>query len=392
MFGKTQRAESESRFMASRPYPYDRLVKFTHRQLALHAALRAACDEARVAAGLACARGLLGMDLTCGLGDSELGAASAVRTRLSAARPGLVLQLERDNEALPVPWLLELSAQDAQAIVDRALGGDEGAPASALGLQALDELSSGALAYVVARVLAAIGGELKLSALLPLPLATDALPQGACLIWPVHVRVADQQSLATLRLYIPEQTPFAVPASRPVLRTLDDLPLTLIAVAGRTRLPLTAAKALERGDVVLLDDTSLQLTAQGFGGEVTAGVAGSEQHILCSVTDSGLCIDGFSRDKEAPMTTGRLDNVSQPGGASGFASDVTVELKLEVARFAVTLADLQRLQVGDVLASGRRIGERVSLSASGQLFAEGELVDVEGELGIKILAFTGRGT
>jgi type III secretion system YscQ/HrcQ family protein len=77
---------------------------------------------------------------------------------------------------------------------------------------------------------------------------------------------------------------------------------------------------------------------------------------------------------------------------SDFAVDAPIELQVEVARFSLTLAELQRLRPGDVLATGRRIGEHVKLRIAGQAFAEGELVDIEGELGVRILTFNAPGT
>lgn len=91
------------------------------------------------------------------------------------------------------------------------------------------------------------------------------------------------------------------------------------------------------------------------------------------------------------MTTGRLESTSDAAiSGSNFAADAAIELQAEVARFSLTLSELQKLQQGDVLVTGRRIGERVALRVSGQPFAEGELVDVEGELGVRILAFSAK--
>lgn len=93
------------------------------------------------------------------------------------------------------------------------------------------------------------------------------------------------------------------------------------------------------------------------------------------------------------MTTGTIHKASAAGDTTAsahtnIASDAPIELQVEIARFSVSLGELQRLQAGDVLTTGRKIGERVSVQVGGQAFAEGELVDVDGEVGVRLLGFS----
>ena len=48
------------------------------------------------------------------------------------------------------------------------------------------------------------------------------------------------------------------------------------------------------------------------------------------------------------------------------------------------LETLASLRVGQVLETGRAIGERVRLCAGSQVVAEGELVRVDGEIGVRL--------
>lgn len=372
------------------PYPYERLARLTRPQIALHAYLRArgdATDDTRPALELA--RSLLGAELSLTSGESQPCSGAQVRARLTQRGASLVLRLELRSAALPVPWLLELSNHDAQQLVDRALGG-EGGSATAPPLSALDELACGALAYVSARILAAAGGELTLREISALPLDGSTLPEGAWVVWPWHVQLADQ--LASLRLYVPESSPLPALRARPVVRTLAALPLELSASAGRISLPLSAARTLGLGDVLLLDDTGLAYEQGELCGRVRAGLPGREDLLTCELETRGLRIVGCSpsaRIKEPRMTTGRIEDTPQGLVTPELAAETTLELRVEVARFSLTLAELQRLTPGDVLVTGRRIGERVQLRVAQQAFAEGELVDVEGELGVKLLSFSG---
>jgi type III secretion system YscQ/HrcQ family protein len=179
-------------------------------------------------------------------------------------------------------------------------------------------------------------------------------------------------------------------------RDLSGLTLTLIARAGSTRLPLSVAHSLALGDVVVLDETGLSRDQAHFRGQVSASLPGSASQIACTVCATGLAIEAFTRVQESSMTTGRIESPAPSpdlsestngGPGPDFAADAVIELTVEVARFSLTVAELSRLRAGDVLVTGRRIGERVQLRVSGGLFAEGELVDVEGEVGVRIVSF-----
>jgi type III secretion system YscQ/HrcQ family protein len=199
------------------------------------------------------------------------------------------------------------------------------------------------------------------------------------------LRTSTAAAPLTLRLFVPASSTLPTPPPSAAQRDLGWLPLTLSASAGVVSLPLTAARTLGRGDVLVLDDSSLVLRDGQWHGHVAASLFGSANHSLCSVIASGLCIEHFSLRQGAPMTTGRVASEHKQG--PDFTADATLELGVEVARFTLTLAELQRLQPGDVLTTGRRIGERVHVRVAGRLFAEGELVDVEGEVGVRLLEF-----
>jgi flagellar motor switch/type III secretory pathway protein FliN len=65
-------------------------------------------------------------------------------------------------------------------------------------------------------------------------------------------------------------------------------------------------------------------------------------------------------------------------------TDAPMELALELARFQRTLGELERLQPGDVLVTGRRTGEPASVRVAGRVVAEGELVVLADEVGVRI--------
>ncbi|HJL22850.1 MAG TPA: type III secretion system cytoplasmic ring protein SctQ, partial [Polyangiaceae bacterium LLY-WYZ-15_(1-7)] len=69
--------------------------------------------------------------------------------------------------------------------------------------------------------------------------------------------------------------------------------------------------------------------------------------------------------------------------------DAPVEVAVELGRLRLSLAQLTALRPGELLSTGVPIGERVRLRAGDTILGEGELVDVEGEVGVRILHLAG---
>lgn len=65
-------------------------------------------------------------------------------------------------------------------------------------------------------------------------------------------------------------------------------------------------------------------------------------------------------------------------------ADVPVTLKVEVARLTLSMKELAGLRSGQVLLSGAQIGNEVVLRAGDRAVAAGELVNVEGELAVRL--------
>ena len=371
--------------MSPRPFPYERLPKLSRRQQALLSQLHALFDDVHAQHALQVARGLLGRDLQVRLGVADASSAEELATR-SHLSPGVALLLEHAHSARPTPVGVELSHHAAQQVGDRALGGENVEPTPP-NLLPLDELSRGALAYVIARVLAALGGTLSLCDIADLSRLAAWLAGSACVVWPVLVSLGRQT--LTLRVYLPEHIPREDLPQRVAIRDLNHLKLELCASAGVARLTQRLAASLLPGDVVVLDETRVILEQGRARGEVTAALPGSHSFIRCAIAEGGLRIEAFHPSKDRTMSTGNIDNTADLGEpGQGFASDTPIELQVEVARFSLTLEELQRLRAGDVLVTGQRIGERVILRVSGRSFAEGELVDVEGEIGVRLQSFT----
>ena len=69
--------------------------------------------------------------------------------------------------------------------------------------------------------------------------------------------------------------------------------------------------------------------------------------------------------------------------------DIPLQISVELARVPVTADQVVALRVGQVVELRRAPGEPVDLSVNGKVIARGELVEVEGQLGVRVLSLAG---
>jgi len=67
------------------------------------------------------------------------------------------------------------------------------------------------------------------------------------------------------------------------------------------------------------------------------------------------------------------------------SKDIPVQLVAVIGKTTISLKDLMNYQMGQVIDLGRPPSETVDIVASGKLFARGELVDIDGKLGVRIV-------
>jgi flagellar motor switch/type III secretory pathway protein FliN len=65
--------------------------------------------------------------------------------------------------------------------------------------------------------------------------------------------------------------------------------------------------------------------------------------------------------------------------------EIPVVVRVEIGEARMAARDWAALGRGDVIALGRRVGENVVLRAGGVPVARGELVDIDGEVGVRIV-------
>ena len=149
-------------------------------------------------------------------------------------------------------------------------------------------------------------------------------------------------------------------------------------IAGRALLPVDAIAALAVGDRLMLD--GLRGSSGALAGDVTLSL-GADPPLHCDAT----LTDASRVTLTAPPHVPRSPPMHNPADA---LRDLHVEVTVELATQSVSLETLTAWGVGAVVEFPQRLGEAVVVRAGGRVVARGELVDVEGQVGVRITALT----
>jgi flagellar motor switch/type III secretory pathway protein FliN len=105
--------------------------------------------------------------------------------------------------------------------------------------------------------------------------------------------------------------------------------------------------------------------------------------LRATLADAGHLVvrgtEALALDQELAMD--RIDETEKTAEA---ALEAPLVVRVEVGAVAMTAREWGELAVGDVIPVGRSLGELSVLRIGGVEVARGELVDVEGELGVRI--------
>jgi type III secretion protein Q len=183
----------------------------------------------------------------------------------------------------------------------------------------------------------------------------------------------------------------ARPPARDQPAWLRALPLPADVVVARTSLARAQLRRLRAGDVVLPERCTLEPDSGGWRGTAELSVHGSASTVRCVVDGRELTIlrhQHLTASHCTPTEGARMSETeerpdrAEPGVALG--DDTPIELELCVARFRLSLGELSALAPGQVLDTGQPVGQHAVLRAAGRPVAEGELVEVEGAIGLRI--------
>lgn len=170
------------------------------------------------------------------------------------------------------------------------------------------------------------------------------------------------------------------------LSALGAMPLALPLVAAVSlALPSDLAR-LQPGDAYVPGAISLTHQASGWAGNVHLAAATQERGLRARLEPNGQLVLGDEVDTLAWTTD--EETMSNKDALVEAVGEVPVVVRVEVGTVQLLAREWAALGPGDVLTFGRKIAEPVVLRVGGVEVARGELVDVEGDVGVRILSRT----
>lgn len=340
--------------------------------------------------------------------------------------------------------LLEVELGLAHHAIDMLLGG----AGEAVALRPLTDIEEGVMTYVIIETLKALAPSLDPS--LP-KLRIEGVVRGFSEIQGlipetenlavVQLKAVFGSHAGYVRLVIPEDvlsaanppTDAAVRRARRAadaeahLSRLRNVKTSVRAEIGNVEISATDLAQLRERDVVLVDALSCR-PDQGEGGTAKLKVGlGRTGHLDAevSVEDGRFLakIIGFSlggppppggpdeggddappeaeaappelgEDEDESTTPGSIrgrndvDDAQSAGGAD-LMNDIPLQIAVELGRVSTTAEEVVALKIGHVFDLNRVAGEPLDLSVNGKVVARGELVEIDGNLGVRILSLAG---
>ncbi len=170
------------------------------------------------------------------------------------------------------------------------------------------------------------------------------------------------------------------------LATLGAIPLSLPIVVRTASASAAELATLRRGDALVLPDglgPSVRINGGEIRGRVLLASPASLVGLIAEFGEDGRLVLLGGVDPvaatEMPMVSDEKEAIAEALG------DVPIVVRIEIGEARMTAREWASLGRGDVVSLGRRVGEPVLLRAGGIALARGELVDVDGEVGVRIL-------
>ncbi len=217
--------------------------------------------------------------------------------------------------------------------------------------------------------------------------AREALGNGEIALWPGVVRAGAYTGSGALLCPASAARPAAERDPRWWTRA-EALEIVCSLVCARESLGVEEVSGLEAGEVIVLGGN---LRAGGpWGVEGPMRVRADDVECEVTVTGEGIvCAGGFlpvrrgteTMDEGAMSSDERTDVTDRRALLAG----VRVEVEVVIARGAFTVGEVAAWRPGEVIALPSRVGAPVELRAGGRTVARGELCDVEGEVGVRVV-------
>lgn len=381
-----------------RPYPFDRLARLARSQVQAGRSLLAHLPH-RLGSGMRIA------DLAdCGPIDIQLGECYAFSARELKRRIGVAVAFGMRGPAerqavLVVDAVLGLRLA-RRALGDSSLGLGFGLavprPLATTEQAALLGLAAGLVAGTDWRVASFWEDPARR------PLADDATELGEWFSDPwvlaLELRLVTPLGPGWAQLLAPERLGWAVapvPPADVLLSRSGRIAMAQVRLrmeVGRTRIDRRELARLGPRDVVLFDEFGprpplggplwLRLGRGGFRGHLDGNGLTLLDGFTLALGGSPMSLPLEEPFDPAPRV---LASTTTDAQVSGLLGELPVELICELGRVTMSGRELLELRPGAVIPVGRPLAGPVDLTVGGRIVARGELVDVEGEIGVRII-------
>ena len=340
---------------------------------------------------------------------------------------GCLVQVGLGNEAAKI--LVDLDPTLAMLVIERLLGGEGDTEKMR---RPLTEIEEGVLSFILLRTLKQFhsawetGREhgLTLDRVAPhLDAYRDLLDQVALFaMLGVHLNIGRYTGYA--RIFIPSNLAQKSFATLPeqgggnpkehaymlqVLRNLRERNVDARLEITHLDLSSDDVVGVERGDIIVLERHQLTLGETGVSGEVFVRIGsgqnggfrgrvfnegGTARLQVTDIVQQEQPQEGAMADKNVPTAEdnadaeGDTDNLIE---TEGLLRDIPSPVVVELGRLRLNTSQVVRLRSGQILRLHRGPNDPVDLVINDKLFARGELVEVEGELGVRLLHVVGAG-
>jgi Type III flagellar switch regulator (C-ring) FliN C-term len=322
------------------PFPFERLRRVTRREAALESAvarwIAARPPGARVAR---LAGGPVRIRLV-GHGAGAAGAAIDPHAALAEVRAG------------GASIVLAASAAPVRALAQRLLGGPAELPAP----RPLGAVEHAIWALAVA---AAIEDAGVVAEVWPLA-APPADPGGSRIELLLELPGRGRETMMTVVAYLPPDLELRAPPGRDPAGWSIALPI----VVGRCAIARATVRALAPRDVILLQGVPAPGRLELEIGDGAVGLVAAPGAMAAEVATGYV-----PRDMALP-------------------DEAHLELTVQLGTARLPLRRISELAVGEVIPLGRPLAGPYEIRAAGQLVGHGELLDVDGELGVRIVSLS----
>ncbi|GEM_PF-7001476 len=182
-----------------------------------------------------------------------------------------------------------------------------------------------------------------------------------------------------LFLHLPETWPSPKSTHLSPLQPQDfwiDLPLSFPVLAGQIPLSLDAFGRCSTGDL-LIPDHAID----------SEGIEKTYPYAQVEIAPQKTLNVELNHDSATWTCTFLTKELSMDDSITNIlANDAQVHVKIVVGEVEIALKNLASIQPGFTLELNRAVHEGVDLVAQGQIFAKGELVNVGGKLGVRIVS------